>query len=204
MFTEKNKLAPSQYSIPLIFDKKWGVIPVLSEYYFLREKTRTENKYWPKTKKLIYPFCITTDANSKRLSIMDPTTGSIIYTSEKFMERNFINVYNSDQNFRYWFDKAVEISVEQRIKVALFRNQPHTIELLGSGVENNEVDVSSNVEKELTPEQQLNELQPQSIEVEPIPETEHQPIEIKPQPQITEEDMNKFANSTIQENLNQN
>jgi len=124
VFSEKNKLAPSKYSVPVIFDKKYGVVPFLSEYYFLLEKTKTERKYWPKDKKLPYPLSITVSGNSKVLEVMDPTTGSILHRSEPFMERVALEKYNNDANFRHWFDKAVDIAVDQRIQVNLFRGNP--------------------------------------------------------------------------------
>lgn len=127
-FTEKNKLAPSQYSVPLVFDKKWGIISFYSEYIFLKEKTKTERKYWP-TKNLIYPFAINTSANSRVLTVIEPTTNAVLYTSSKVMESKILERYNTDQEFHYWFDKAVDISVEQRIKIALFRNSPAIIEV---------------------------------------------------------------------------
>jgi len=98
-FTEKNKLAPSQYSVPLVFDKKWGIIPFYSEYIFLKEKTKTERKYWP-TKNLIYPFAINTSGNSRVLTVVDPTTGNAIYTSSKVMESKILERYNNDQEFK--------------------------------------------------------------------------------------------------------
>jgi len=132
-FTEKNKLAPSQFSVPLVFDKKWGIIPFYSEYLFLKEKTKTERKFWP-TKNLIYPFAINTEGNSRVLTVVDPTTNNILYKSSKVMESKILERYNTEQEFRYWFDKAVEISVEQRIKMALFRNNPNTI-VIQDGIE---------------------------------------------------------------------
>lgn len=126
-FTEKNKLAPSQYSVPLVFDKKWGIISFYSEYVFLKEKTKTERKYWP-TKNLVYPFAINTSGNSRVLTVIDPTSNSVLYESPKIMESKILDVYNTNQEFHYWFDKAVEISVEQRINIALFRNNPVAIE----------------------------------------------------------------------------
>jgi len=136
-YTEKNKLAPSQYSVPLVFDKKWGIIPFYSEYIFLKDKTKTERKYWP-TKDLIYPFCIQSEGNSKILTVIDPDTKNILYKSSKVMESKILERYNTDQEFRYWFDRAVDISVEQRIKVALFR------ETTSSNITIPEIEINSN------------------------------------------------------------
>lgn len=129
VYTEKNKLAPSQFYIPLIFDKKWGVIPHFSEYHFLKEKTKTEMRYWPNPKKLVYPFCITSSANSKVLKVIDPQTGNTLYDSGKFMERRFQERWSTDSEFKYWFDKAVEISIEQRLRAALFRDSDGVVEI---------------------------------------------------------------------------
>ena len=129
VYTEKNKLAPSQFYIPLVFDKKWGIIPFYSEYYFLKEKTKTEKRYWPNPKKLVYPFSIVTSANSKKLKVIDPITQAVLYDSGKVMERNIMARYNDDQEFHHWFDKAVEISIDQRIKQALFRDTSGVVEI---------------------------------------------------------------------------
>lgn len=122
LYTEKNKLVSSKYSVPLVFDKKFGAVPVLSEYYFLSNKTKTEKRYWPDKKPLLYPLCITGDTNKRVLSVMNPETGEIMYESEKFNERGFLEKYNVDSNFKGWFDYAVAISAQQRIQNALFRN----------------------------------------------------------------------------------
>ena len=124
VFTEKNKLAPSQYSIPLIFDKKYGVIPIWSEYYFLANKTKTENKFWPKEKKMPYPLLISGATNRRKLEVINPETGEVQYTSDTFDERKFIQKYNTDESFRQWFDYAVHISAQERIIHSLFRTQP--------------------------------------------------------------------------------
>ncbi len=121
VFTEKNKLAPSQYSIPLVFDKKYGIIPVLSEYYFMANKTKTEKKFWPDKKKMPYPLLINGATNARHLEVIDPNTGELMYSSEKFNERDFIKKYNSDLNFKQWFDYAATVSAQQRIGVMLFR-----------------------------------------------------------------------------------
>lgn len=166
VFTEKNKLAPSKYSIPIIFDKKYGMVPFLSEYYFLSEKTKTERKYWPKDKKLPYPLSITTSGNSRILEAMDPSTGSILHRSEPFMERVALEKYNNDKNFRYWFDKAVDIAVDQRIQVSLFRGNPIANYL---EIDNQElIDVKNEVLEE---------------NVEPLDKFEpSEPVEFIPQP----------------------
>lgn len=105
------------------------IIPFYSEYYFLKEKTKTEKRYWPNPKKLIYPFSIISSANSKKLKVIDPITEAVLYDSGKVMERKIMDRYNTDQEFHHWFDKAVEISIDQRIRQALFRDTSGVIEI---------------------------------------------------------------------------
>lgn len=124
VYMEKNKLAPSGYSVPLVFDKKYGIIPILSEYYFLSNQTKVEKKYWPKKEKMPYPLLVTGATNTRVLEVIEPTTGEVTYTSDVFNERNFLKKYREDETFRGWFDYAAFVSAEQRIKINLFRNQP--------------------------------------------------------------------------------
>jgi len=145
VYTEKNKLAPSQFYIPLVFDKKWGVVPFYSEYHFLKEKTKTELRYWPNPKKLVYPFSIVTSANSKKLVVVDPITDNILYDSGKVMERKIMDRYRTDAEFHHWFDRAVEISIEQRIKAALFRDVANKIEISQTNQNSDEDEIEENV-----------------------------------------------------------
>jgi RecA/RadA recombinase len=122
IYTEKNKIVPSNYWITVIFDKKYGIIPLLSEYLFLRDMTKSERKmYNDNESKLPCPLCIKTVSNSRVLEVCDPSTGSILYTSDKFRESKFIDLYNSNSEFQSWFDKAMDISVDYRIVRGLFR-----------------------------------------------------------------------------------
>jgi len=138
VYTEKNKLAPSNYWIDVVFDKKFGVIPILSEYYFLANLTKTEHKMYRQKKP---PFALPIDGKGfKVLEVVDPTTGAIQYTSDKFRESKFLEKYNNDEQFRYWFEKALEISINQRIIEGYFRSEA-TYEL-----EDESVDDGSNLE----------------------------------------------------------
>ncbi len=172
VYTEKNKLAPSQYSVPIVFDKKFGAIPILSEYVFLRDMTKVERKYWKTENKLQYPLSISTSANSKMLTVLDPTTHAVLYKSDKFMERNFINKYRQDPEFQHWFNKAVDIAVDQRIGVALFRNDPaaqdratEVITSVNQGGTQEEIIENQNLAQQFDPdlnpvdEQQSNDIQ---------------------------------------------
>jgi len=209
VYTEKNKLAPSQYSIPLVFDKNWGVIPLYSEYYFLRELTRTEKKYWKDEKKLVYPLCVSTSGNSKVLTVYDPETKAVLWKSPKFMERNIFIKYRDEPEFHYWFDLAVQYSVTQRINVALFKNNPAIVHSDASDVEvDSDPDLEIEVPIELvragipgvtstipivepqliptTPIFQTQELPPTIIQQEPIFQTQELPPseDYVPQPAV--------------------
>lgn len=149
LYTEKNKLKSSKYSIPLVFDKKFGAIPLLSEYWFLSNKTQTEKKFWPDPKKLRYPMAILGVDKKKVLEVINPETGEVEFRSSGFSESKLIEIYNSDEKFRFWFDKAVQYSIDQRINVALFRESlpcaPEAIdpdeEILDMGILGQEVEI---------------------------------------------------------------
>lgn len=121
---EKNKLAPSQYSVPVVFDKKFGIHPLWSEYWFLSNKTKSENKLYPKDNKMPYPLLITGTPTKKKLEVINPDDGSIMYSSGDFQEKKFIEKYNTDPDFKAWFDYAMQVSVQQRIIYGMFRSQP--------------------------------------------------------------------------------
>lgn len=123
-WTEKNKIAPSQYWITLIFDKKHGVIPSLSELTFLSKMSKTERKtYKDVESKMPCPFAIKSSGKSKILNVIDPTTNSLLYTN-KFPLRKFKDLYEQDTTFKYWFDIAVEISIQYRIRWGYFNQDP--------------------------------------------------------------------------------
>lgn len=123
ILTEKNKLAPSQYSVPVIFDKKYGIHPRLSEYWFLMNKTKTENKLYPKDKKMPYPLLITGTPTKRVLTVYDESDFNKILYQTTFAESKFLDMYNSDENFKSWFDYAVNVSINHRIYQGMFRSQ---------------------------------------------------------------------------------
>ena len=119
--TVKNKLAPSAVSVTCVFDKKYGVIPLLSEYLFMRDMTATEKKRTKKdVKKLPYPLCVSVEGRSKVINVYDKE-GKVVVKSEKFTERNLIEKYYGDAEFKKIFDKALDLSIEGRITSGLFR-----------------------------------------------------------------------------------
>ena len=56
IFTEKNKISPSQESVTCVFDKRTGLHKFWSEYTFLAEMTKSEMKYFKDEKNLPYPI----------------------------------------------------------------------------------------------------------------------------------------------------
>lgn len=118
---EKNKLAPSKIIIPLVFDKKFGAIPALSEYLFLTEHTKFEKKVYKESSiKKIYPPVVSVSGRSKIINIIDPDTGEIVESTDKFNERQLLKHYYQDPVFKNIFDKAVDISIQERIVKPFF------------------------------------------------------------------------------------
>lgn len=122
LYSEKNKLAPSNYTVNVVLDKKFGIDPIISEYWFMSNMSKWEFKYTDrKPEKLVYPLAITVEGRSKVVNIYDPKTKAVVKKSEKFTEKNFYEKYYTDKEFKAIFDEAVELSVIYRIKVAYFR-----------------------------------------------------------------------------------
>lgn len=122
LFTEKNKLAPSNYSVQVVLDKKFGIDPIISEYWFMSNMSKWEVKMTKnKVEKLVYPLAIITEGKSKIVCIFDPITKKLTRKSDKFTERNFYEKYHADKIFKTIFDEACELSVIYRIKVGYFR-----------------------------------------------------------------------------------
>jgi len=118
---EKNKLAPSKITIPLVFDKKFGAVPALSEYLFLSEHTKFEKKVYKEASiKKIYPPLVETSGRSKIINLIDFDTGAIIESTDKFNERQLLKQYFTDANFKAIFDKAVDLSIQERIVKPFF------------------------------------------------------------------------------------
>lgn len=122
IYTEKNKLVSSNYSVTVVLDKKYGINPTISEYWFLANMTKWEQKVTlNNAKKLVYPLSVLTEARSKIICVFDPKTGEILKKTEKFTEKNFMEKYETDEKFKAIFDEAVDQSVKYRIKVGYFR-----------------------------------------------------------------------------------
>jgi RecA/RadA recombinase len=113
---EKNKLAPSRIQIPILFDKKYGAVPILSEYFFMSEFTKYEKKvYKDAGLKKIYQPVVETSGQSKIIKLINPETGEIEGESDKFKARQLLKTYHSDESFKKLFDKAVDYSIQARI-----------------------------------------------------------------------------------------
>ena len=126
---EKSKIAQSGASMALVFDRKFGIIPLLSEYLFMSEMTKTEAKNTKKVEsKLVFPLCVETVGRSKVLKIIDPDTLKVIRESDKFMEKNLIQKYNTDAQFKKDFDDAITNSIEGRIVRGIFRSRSSSVE----------------------------------------------------------------------------
>jgi len=123
--TEKNKYAPSQYTITCIFDKINGFDKFWSEYRFLSELCPSENKIYKKSEaKLNYPLTIKQSGTKVKLMVFDENaTDSIIYESNPIYRKDIKNFYNTNDEFKQWFDYAVEISAKTRIVGGLFKCQ---------------------------------------------------------------------------------
>ena len=121
--TEKNKLCSSGYSISLVFDKYETLHKIYSEYLFMKEMTTTELKYTGRDKKkLPYPLLVKDAGAYKFIQVIDPATGSVLGETSKFYEKNLVEKYNEDKEFREVFDYAIKVSVEERLNKHLLRN----------------------------------------------------------------------------------
>ena len=121
VLTEKNKHAPSQYTISCVFDKMTGINPFWSEYYFLNNYTPSEAKLFKKGVNEFWPLLLKTSGAYTHLSLPHPQTGEIIYESDKFYKKDALKYYQTDETFKKYFDAAVDLSVHIRLKHGLFK-----------------------------------------------------------------------------------
>ena len=123
--TEKNKYAPSQYTITCIFDKINGFDKFWSEYRFLSELCPSENKIYKKSeRKLKYPLTIKQSGTKVKLMVFDEeATDSVLYESVPIYRKDIKRFYETNDEFKQWFDYAVETSAKNRIVGGLFKSQ---------------------------------------------------------------------------------
>lgn len=119
---EKNKFAPSQLGIDVLFDKKYGVLPLQSEYYFMQNLSDYERKLFKKIGD-IPPMHVHTVRRSRVIQVYDDQTGDVIKESKVFQEKNLVAEYNTDPEFKAIFDEALEQAIELRIRKVLFRKK---------------------------------------------------------------------------------
>ena len=181
--TEKNKYAPSQYTITCIFDKINGFDKFWSEYRFISEMCPSENKIYKKLEKnLTYPLNIKKSGPQVKLIVFEEEApDSIIFESKSMYRKDMKAFYETNDEFHQWFDYAVEVASKQRIIGGLFKCQ--TLEYVDS-----ESDVADNVEvisdddmNQLINTQELQQ-EPQQImqqELEPDPGYQEPTIELE-------------------------
>lgn len=123
VYTEKNKLAPSQHAVSCVFDMHTGVDKFWSEFIFLSEKTPSEKKIY-KEKKIPTPFMIDkASAQKYHLKIVNPEDKQTMYESSTFFKKEAKQYYKNDEEFRQWFDYAVELSSYYRITHGMFKEE---------------------------------------------------------------------------------
>jgi len=155
--TEKNKLAPSQHAVTCIFDMGKGIDKFWSEYTFLAEKTPSEKKIY-KEKKLPFPLMVEKYTTQRyRLHVTDPQDSSVDYQSDPFYKREAKQKYKKDEEFRQWFDYAMQISAHYRITQGMFKEDEdlYTPEKKTQSelIESDQLYVNNDVQQEQTEEQ---------------------------------------------------
>ena len=178
--TEKNKFAPSKHCITCVFDKSTGINKFWTEFHFLSEMTPGETKFY-KNKKFPYPLFMKKSGAWYYLEVINPQTGEIGYKSEKFHKKNCLELYNTDPEFKKFFDYAVDLSIHQRIKEGMFKINMVNVddieeedvskeEILVEGILNEDQQQNQPIQEENTQEviivEQQTTLQEESIEKE--------------------------------------
>lgn len=139
VFTEKNKLAVSQHWVSCVFDKYSGLDKFWSEYTFLAHQTPGERKiYHNKGKKMPFPLMIHSSGNQVYLHVKDPNNSEVNYQSEKFFRKDAKEKYHNDENFRQWFDYAMQLSIYYRITQGMFKIAENGVKNIESDSETDE------------------------------------------------------------------
>jgi RecA/RadA recombinase len=119
MFLEKSKVSPSKHSVTCVFDKNYGIDKFWSEFYFLMDMTISEKKMY-KNKSPRFPLMIKKSGTQYVLNLKNSEDPNIQYKSNPFYRKNAKNLYNTDQEFKQWFDYAVQLSAYYRIVRDMF------------------------------------------------------------------------------------
>lgn len=125
IITEKNKNVASKHEISLIFDKRNGIDKFWTEFIFLSDYSPSEAKLIKGGINPFFPLSIKTEGAYSKLEVIDPKTGEIEYTSKSFYKKNAKNLYETDEEFHKWFDKAVDVACYQRISLGLLKIQEY-------------------------------------------------------------------------------
>lgn len=139
-------------------------------------KTKTENKMYPKEKKMPYPLLITGTPTKRVLEVISPDDGSVWYQAN-FSEKKFLEKYETDEEFKKAFDYAVELSVQERIIHGMFR----TVNAAGE----NTINESEPTQEDFVlPEGVTERVDPETGEVEYI-DSEGNPVDLGQQINIS-------------------
>jgi len=153
IYVEKNKLAPSKHSVTCIFDKNKGIDKFWSEYEFIANPTESEKKMYKK-KKPDFPMMIKKKGSYVYLSVSNPDDPTISYKSDSFYRKDAKKKYNSDKEFKKWFDYAVAISSYHRIINGMFKYNKDEVNM----AEKEQIEAARNTKK--IEEIELNEVKP--------------------------------------------
>lgn len=123
VLTEKNKNAPSQYIISCVFDKSKGFDKFWTEYNFMSEMCPSENTIYKKSEAhLKYPLVINQSGPMVTLNVVDESNHKTsLYKSNPMYRKNIKHEYDTNDEFKQWFDYAVELSCQHRIINGLFK-----------------------------------------------------------------------------------
>ena len=158
ILTEKNKIAPSKNYVTCVFDKFSGINVFWSEFLFLSEMTYSEKKILKTDNKLPYPLLITTTGKKATLKVVDKNK-KVLYTSTPFFKKNAKNLYETDAEFKQWFDYAVDLSCYERITNGMFKIDKNQI----AAAQEPEQEIPELNEIDITLDNQLNENPDQEV-----------------------------------------
>ena len=120
LHVEKNKIAPSKHNMTCIFDKHTGIDKFWTEFYYMMQKTKGEEKIF-KNKNLNFPLLIKKTGTRYYLEVPDPTDPKNVYKSDPFYRKDAKKKYETDSEFKTFFDFGVEQSAYNRIVKGLFK-----------------------------------------------------------------------------------
>ncbi len=168
IMSEKNKFAPSKHAVSVVFDKSTGINKFWSEYHFLAEQTPTEMRIY-KNKKFPYKMSIMKSGSWVQLKVRDPETDKVDYKSDKFYKKDAKHKYETEPDFKKWFDYAVDIAIHSRIKEGMFKiNIDHIEEDTSVEVSQEEIIVdgvlNSDPTEQITNEQNTTQTPTSNIE----------------------------------------